>query len=72
MNNNVRKLRKQQKLSVRELSIISGVAMGTIYNIETNKLDLTECKLDTLIKLCKALKCRVKDLVIDKAIKRKI
>lgn len=72
MNNNIRKLRQQQKLSVRELSLISNVAMGNIYDLEKGRQDIMDCKLYTLVRLSKALKCRVKDLVVDKMIKRKI
>lgn len=70
--NNIRKLRKAHKLSVRELSLLSGVAMGNIYDLETGDQDIMECKFSTLIKLSKAFKCKVKDLFVDNSIKKRL
>lgn len=70
--NNLRHYREQAKLSARELSLVSGVALATIYKIEKGVIPITECKLSTLVKLAKPLKCKVKDLVVEISIKRKL
>lgn len=70
--NNLRKHREKAKLSARELSLISGVAIANIYKVENGVIPITECKLSTLVKLAKALKCKVKDLIVDNSIKRKL
>lgn len=54
-------LRKTRKLSRRELAELSGVNENTIAALESNKNDPHEAKLSTLIKLAKALNCRVRD-----------
>ena len=70
--NNLRKYREKANLSARELSLISGVALANIYKVEKGIIPITECKLSTLVKLAKALKCKVKDLVVDMSIKRNL
>ena len=58
-------LRKTRKLSRRELAELSGVNENTIAALENGKNDPSEAKLSTLIKLAKALNCRVRDFYPD-------
>lgn len=54
-------IRKQKHLSRRELAEQSGVNEQTIRFLEEEINDPTNAKLSTLVKLARALKCRVKD-----------
>lgn len=53
--------RQAKKLSQRELGEISGVHEMTIKALENGTNNPDEAKLSTLIKLAKALKCKVRD-----------
>ena len=53
--------RKEKHLSRRELAEQSGVNEQTIRFLEEEINDPTNAKLSTLVKLARALKCRVKD-----------
>ena len=57
--------RVHKKLSRRELAELSGVNEQTIVALENNKTDVSAAKLDTLIKLARALKCKVRDFYPD-------
>lgn len=59
---NLKEIRKNKGLSRRELAEESGVHEETIRALETGKNDPQDAKLSTLIKLARALKCRVRDL----------
>lgn len=54
-------IRKDKHLSRRELAEQSGVNEQTIRFLEEEINDPTNAKLSTLVKLARALKCRVKD-----------
>ena len=54
-------IRKEKHLSRRELAEQSGVNEQTIRFLEEEINDPTNAKLSTLVKLARALKCRVKD-----------
>ena len=62
---NLKKIRNEKKLSIRELSELSGVPKRTIEDIER----FDRCKVDTAIKLADALQvtldelCRWKDTI---------
>lgn len=53
--------RQAKKLSQRELGEISGVHEMTIKALENGTNNPDEAKISTLIKLAKALKCKVRD-----------
>ncbi|MBR1984574.1 MAG: helix-turn-helix transcriptional regulator [Clostridia bacterium] len=57
----LKEIRKQKHLSRRELAEKSGVNEQTIRFLEEEINDPTNAKLSTLVKLARALKCRVKD-----------
>ena len=64
------KIRKERKLSRRELSILSGVSEKAIRGIEREWHEVGESKLSTLVALAKALKCKVSDFVDEETAKR--
>lgn len=66
---NLESIRKSKKLSRRELELLSGVKQITIQHLENGTTNANMVKLDTLIKLAKALHCKVYDLV-DNDLKR--
>ena len=55
------KIRKEKHLSRRELSLMSGVHEQTIVFLETQINNPFDAKISTLVKLAKALHCRVRD-----------
>ena len=61
MSFNLREIRQNKHLSRRELAELSGVNEQTIVALEIEKNDPFEAKLSTLIKLAKALHCKVRD-----------
>lgn len=54
-------IRKAQGLSRRELAKKSGIKEVTIVCLEDGTNDPNNAKLSTLVKLAKALKCKVRD-----------
>lgn len=60
---NLEKIRREQGLSRRELELLSGVKQITIHHLENGTTDVNNVKLSTLIKLAKALHCKVIDLL---------
>ena len=54
-------IRKQKHLSRRELAEKSGVHEQTINFLEHQINDPFDAKISTLVKLAKALKCKVRD-----------
>ena len=61
--NNLETIRKEKKLTRRELALLSGVKEITIRYYESGILDLSKAKLCVLIGLAKALKVKVIDIV---------
>ena len=66
---NLESIRKSKNLSRRELALLSGVKCETITALELGKNNADNVKLSTIIKLAKALKVKVVDLV-DNDLKR--
>ena len=62
-------LRKSKNLTRDELSELSGVPKVTIQTLEDGKVDTDNVKLSTLVKLAKALHCKVIDL-LDKELQK--
>ena len=60
---NLERIRKEKKLTRRELALLSGVKEITIRYYESGILDLSKAKLCVLISLAKALKVKVIDIV---------
>ena len=61
--NNLKLIRKEKKLSRRELALLSGVSRQTIQALEEGFTNAEEIKLSTLIKLSKALKVKPSELL---------
>ena len=61
-NFNLKEIRTNKGLSRRELAEKSGVNEQTIVALEIGKNDPSEAKISTLIKLAKALHCKVRHL----------
>jgi len=57
----LKEIRKEKHLSRRELAELSGVNEQTIVALEIGKNNPFEAKMSTLIKLAKALHCKVRD-----------
>lgn len=65
-NSKVGSIRNKRGLTRQQLSQMSGVYHGTIQMIEIKGDEqIKVAKLETLIALCKALNCRLRDLVPD-------
>lgn len=69
--NNLKKIRESKGFARRELELLSGVKELTIHNLEVGATNVDNVKLSTLIRLAKALKCKVIDL-LDNDLKRYI
>lgn len=67
--NNLRSIREHKCFTRKELSLLSGVKEITIASLENGITDVNNVKLSTLIKLAKALKCKVVDL-LDKDLRK--
>ena len=61
--NHLERIRREQGLSRRELELLSGVKQVTIQHLEKGITNADNVKLSTLIKLAKALHCKVVDLL---------
>ena len=68
---NLKEIREKKGFSRRELSVLSGVNQNTINFLENGWNNTDNVRLSTLIKLAKALHCKVVDLV-DKDLQRYI
>lgn len=60
MKINLRKLRLQRGLTIRELSILSGVSIATISKIENHEIQPT---VITICKLCSALNVPINKMI---------
>lgn len=60
---NLERIRKEQGLSRRELSLLSGVKEVSIHHLEKGFTNPNNVKLSTLVALAKALHCKVVDLL---------
>ena len=66
---NLERIRKEQGFTREELAKLSGVQKTTIHYLEKGITDVNNTKLSTLIKLARALHCKVVDL-LDNELKR--
>jgi len=64
LSKNLKNIRNEKKLGIRELERISGVANSTIINIEKGKYK--NPTIDTVSKLAKALNITIDELVYEK------
>lgn len=61
----LKEIRTAKGLSRRELAELSGINENTIVALEMGKNDPSEAKLSTLIKLARALHCKIRHLYPD-------
>lgn len=59
--NELKEIRKKKGLTLQELSDKSGVHLQTIFALESGKTPSDKIFIGTLLKLAKALHCRVRD-----------
>ena len=60
----IRRIRKENKLTVKELSEMSGVPGKTIYRIETG--EVSDPKVSSLIPLVKTMNCSADEILFNK------
>lgn len=62
----LKELRMQRNLTQQELAAMTGINIRTLqyYEQGTNKVD--HARLDTILKLCVALRCEIGDLMEEK------
>ena len=61
IDNELFKMRRKARYTREELANVSGVDKNTIQALEVGKTDMSNAKLSTMIKLAKALSCKVRD-----------
>ena len=64
--NKLQKVRKDKKITQKELAKRTNIPLNTIIKYETNVRQLN--KIDTLIKISKELNCKIQDLLDDEII----
>lgn len=64
--NKLQKKRVEKGLSQAELSALSGISQRTISSYEQNLRNIKCAKLETLCSFCRALDCKIEDIIDDK------
>lgn len=59
----LKKQRLKKGMSQEELSRKSGVSVYTIRSYEQNQKDINKAQLNTILRLIKALKCEISDIL---------
>lgn len=63
--NKLKELREKAGISRPKLAELSDVNVRTLEGYEQGKKDINGAKLKTILKLCKALNCRIEDVLDD-------
>ena len=63
---NIKVYLKENRISVREMSVITSIPYSTLNDIVNNKVNLEECQYKTLKKIAVFLKVNIEDLVYEK------
>ena len=63
MENNLKKLRENKKITQKELAKKSGISIRTIQAYESNYRDINKMQIANAIQRKKVLKCRIEDLL---------
>ena len=63
---NIKVYLKENKISVREMSMITSIPYSTLNDIVNNKVNLEECQYKTLKKIAVFLKVSIEDLVYER------
>lgn len=64
-NDNLQKLRQAAGLSQSQLAKAAGVSVRVYQNYEQGVRDISKAQLSTLLRICKALSCKLSDVVTD-------
>lgn len=64
-NEGLRKLRTAAGLSQNQLAQAAGINRRVLQNYEQGIRDLSGAKLSTLLKICIAIRCKLRDIVTD-------
>jgi transcriptional regulator with XRE-family HTH domain len=64
-NTRLKELREQAGLSQSQLSALTGISTRVLQNYEQGVRNLNGAKLVTLLQLCKALGCTLRELVTE-------
>lgn len=64
-NDNLQKLRQAAGLSQSQLAKLAGVNVRVYQNYEQGVRDISKAQLSTLLRICKALSCKLSELVTD-------
>lgn len=59
----LQQVRKERKLTQKELATLTGLNVCTIRLLEEGKLDLANSKMTTIKAICKALKVSIDELI---------
>ena len=64
-NENLQQLRQNSGLSQSQLAKLAGVSVRVYQNYEQGVRDISKAQLSTLLRICKALNCKLSDVVTD-------
>lgn len=64
-NDNLQRLRQAAGLSQSQLAKAAGVNVRVYQNYEQGVRDISKAQLSTLLRICKALSCKLSDIVTD-------
>lgn len=64
-NKNLQRLRQAAGLSQSQLAKVAGVNVRVYQNYEQGVRDISKAQLSTLLRICKALSCKLADIVTD-------
>ncbi len=65
-NDNLQQRRQAAGLSQSQLAKLAGVGVRVYQNYEQGVRDISKAQLSTLLRICKALNCKLSDIVTDK------
>ena len=60
---NLEVIRKEQKMTRKQLSLKSGIRVRTIESYEQGLRDIKRGKIETIIKLSNGLNCKIEDII---------
>lgn len=64
-NDNLQQRRQAAGLSQSQLAKLAGVGVRVYQNYEQGVRDISKAQLSTLLRICKALNCKLSDVVTD-------
>lgn len=64
-NDKLQSARQKKKMSQSQLAKVSGISVRVLQEYERGARDISGAKLATLLKLCNALECSLRDIITD-------